>query len=192
MAKLAATRPAAGAPNIGAWAATRAWPLVCAAAVPASIVLLALFLRVYRLELQAWTPDTYEQLTAGRRLVAGEFPISVFYPPGVAITLAPAFLFFPQTLATQQGVIISASIILVAVAYFAMRSATNDRTAPVLLALGIALAPQIVYFSRDGFFDTMARNVTGIPPAKRTRGRIFASALVRQPALLPVVAKYFV
>ena len=206
MAKLAATRPAAGAPNIGAWAATRAWPAIRAAAVPASIVLLALLLRVYRLELQAWTPDTYEQLTAGRHLVAGEFPISVFYPPGVAITLAPAFLFFPQTLSTQQGVTISASVILVAVAYFAMRSATPDRLAPVLLALGIALAPQIVYFSRDGFFDMIntAWIVSAILVVPWLRGRslaVFAvygallavaiSIRATNPAFLPALVIYW-
>ena len=44
----------------------------------------------------------------------------------------------------------------------------------------------------DTFFDTLARNVNRIAPEKRTLGRIFASALVRQPALLPVVTKYFV
>lgn len=43
----------------------------------------------------------------------------------------------------------------------------------------------------DSFFDTLARNVNRIAPEKRTLGRIFASALVRQPALLPVVTKYF-
>ena len=44
----------------------------------------------------------------------------------------------------------------------------------------------------DAFFDTLARTVNGIPPRRRTLGRIFASALVRQPSLLPVVTKYFV
>jgi len=34
--------------------------------------------------------------------------------------------------------------------------------------------------------------VNGIPRERRTLGRIFAHALVRQPALLPVIAKYFV
>ncbi len=44
----------------------------------------------------------------------------------------------------------------------------------------------------DAFFDSLARTVNGIPPRRRTLGRIFASALVRQPSLLPVVTKYFV
>jgi len=44
----------------------------------------------------------------------------------------------------------------------------------------------------DPFFDGLARTVNGIPRERRTLGRIFAHALVRQPALLPVIAKYFV
>ncbi len=155
MAKLAYTRSNAGAPQLGALAATRVWPAVRAAAIPASIVLLALILRVVRLELQAWTPDTYEQMTAAHRLVSGQFPLSTFYPPGVAVTLAPAFVLFPQTLATQQAVVIAASLVLVVAAYLGTRRATPDAIAPVLLALGVATAPQFVYFSRDGFFDAM-------------------------------------
>ena len=206
MAKLAYTRPAAGAPDIGATIAARAWPLVRASVVPTAIVLMALLLRVFHLELHAWTPDTYEQLTAGRRLVAGEFPISVFYPPGVAVTLAPAFLFFPQTLATQQGVIIGSSLVLVAVAYFTMRSATKDRSAPVLLALGIALAPLIVYFSRDGLFDMIntAWIVSAILVVPWLRGRplpvfiaygcllaIAISIRATNPAFLPALLIYW-
>jgi hypothetical protein len=155
MAKLTYTRSNVSAPAIGVATAARAWPAVRAAAVPASIVLLALLLRVVRLELQAWTPDTYEQMTAAHRLVSGQFPLSTFYPPGVAVTLAPAFVLFPQTLATQQGVIIAASLLLIIVTYVAMRRATNDRLVPILLALGVAIAPQFVYFSRDGLFDVI-------------------------------------
>jgi hypothetical protein len=44
----------------------------------------------------------------------------------------------------------------------------------------------------DAFFDRLARTVNAIPEERRTLGRIFAHALVRQPALLPVIAKYFV
>jgi digeranylgeranylglycerophospholipid reductase len=44
----------------------------------------------------------------------------------------------------------------------------------------------------DGFFDGLARTVNRIPERRRTLGRIFASALVRHPGLLPVIAKYFV
>jgi len=44
----------------------------------------------------------------------------------------------------------------------------------------------------DGFYNDLARTVNGIPLPKRTLGRIFASALVRHPSLLPVAARYFV
>jgi hypothetical protein len=160
MAKLAYTRSNAGAPGIGVAAAARVWPAVRAAAVPAAIVLLALFLRVFRLELQAWTPDTYEQMNAAHRLVSGQFPISTFYPPGVAVVLAPAFVLFPNTLATQQAVVITSSLVLVVAMYLGAKHATSDPVAPVLAAFGAAAAPQIVYFSRDGFFDAM--NAAGI------------------------------
>lgn len=44
----------------------------------------------------------------------------------------------------------------------------------------------------DGFFNGLARTVNGIPPAKRTLGRIFAQALVKHPQLIPVAARFFV
>ena len=44
----------------------------------------------------------------------------------------------------------------------------------------------------DGFFDGLARTVNRIPERRRTLGRIFASALVRHPGLLPVITKYFI
>ena len=44
----------------------------------------------------------------------------------------------------------------------------------------------------DAFYDKLARTVNRIPEQRRTLRRIFAEALVRQPMLLPVVAKYFV
>lgn len=44
----------------------------------------------------------------------------------------------------------------------------------------------------DAFYDALASTVNAIVPEKRTLRRIFASALVRHPMLLPVVAKYFV
>ena len=180
MGKVAATRPTAGAPDIGAWLGARAWPDVRVVAVPAAIVLLALILRVVRLELQAWTPDTYEQMTAAHRLVAGQLPMSGFYPPGVALVLAPAFVFFPQTLATQQAVIIAYALALVAISYVAARRATPDGIAPVLLALGVAAMPQIVYFSRDGFFDVM--NAAWIA------GAIFAVPWLRGRSIATFVA----
>jgi len=44
----------------------------------------------------------------------------------------------------------------------------------------------------DAFYDRLAATVLDIPESRRTLGRVFAAALVRQPALLPVIARYFV
>jgi len=44
----------------------------------------------------------------------------------------------------------------------------------------------------DAFFNGLARTVNGIPPEKRSLGRIFAHALVRHPQLIPVAARFFV
>jgi digeranylgeranylglycerophospholipid reductase len=44
----------------------------------------------------------------------------------------------------------------------------------------------------DAFFDNLARTVNRIDYEKRTLRRIFGSALMHHPTLLPVVAKYFV
>ena len=44
----------------------------------------------------------------------------------------------------------------------------------------------------DGFFNRLARTVNAIPRERRSLGRIFAEALVRHPALLPVAARFFI
>jgi digeranylgeranylglycerophospholipid reductase len=44
----------------------------------------------------------------------------------------------------------------------------------------------------DSFYNELARSLNNIPERKRTLGRIFATALIRHPTLLPVAAKYFV
>ena len=44
----------------------------------------------------------------------------------------------------------------------------------------------------DAFFDNLARTVNDIPQPRRTLGRIFASALVHHPSLVPVAARFFV
>jgi digeranylgeranylglycerophospholipid reductase len=44
----------------------------------------------------------------------------------------------------------------------------------------------------DAFLDGLARTVNQIQPHRRTLGRIFASALVHHPALVPVAARFFV
>jgi len=44
----------------------------------------------------------------------------------------------------------------------------------------------------DAFYDRLAVTVNRIPEPRRTLRRIFGEALIRHPALLPVVIKYFV
>jgi flavin-dependent dehydrogenase len=43
----------------------------------------------------------------------------------------------------------------------------------------------------DTFFDALACSVNAIPEEKRTLRRIFYTALFQQPALLPVIFRYF-
>ncbi len=208
MAKLAQAQPHAAsipADTLVRWAA-RARPMLSRAALPAAIVLVALFLRVYRMELEAWLPDTYEQLAASRNLVHGVFPTSDIYPPGVALTMAPAMLVLPQTLATMQAVIVVASLVTIALCYVAVRDATGDRLAAALLAIGIAIAPRFAYASRTGLYDSISTMwVAGtilLVPVLRRRGvvaaALFGVALsiavsVRQSnaAFLPAVAVYW-
>lgn len=144
-----------------------------------AIVALGLFLRVYGMALQGWTPDTYEQLEAGRRLAAGEFPISQIYPAGVAVTMAPFFAIFPATLMTMQVVIIGTSLVLIALGPIAVRRATGDGVAAHILALCFAAMPLFVYFSRDGLFDVVNTMwIVGavlLVPELRRRGLSFAA-----------------
>ena len=44
----------------------------------------------------------------------------------------------------------------------------------------------------DGFYNSLARRLNTIPLERRTLGRIFATALVTHPSLIPVAARYFV
>ncbi len=48
-----------------------------------------------------------------------------------------------------------------------------------------------VHEMEDGALDRLARAANALPVRKRTLGRIFARALVRQPSLLPVAARFF-
>jgi hypothetical protein len=208
VAKLAQAKPHAAfipADTLARWFA-RARPLLGETALPAAIVLVALFLRVYRMELEAWLPDTYEQLTASRNLVHGVLPPSPIYPPGVAVTMAPAMLLLPQTLATMQAVIVLASLVTIAVCYFGVKEATGDRLAAALLAIGVAIAPRMLYSARTGLYDTISTMwVVGtilLVPALRRRGvvsaALFGVALsiattVRgsNAAFLPAIAIYW-
>src|SRR5689334_9772905 len=96
-------------------------------AIPFGVVLLALFLRTYRLEIVAWVPDSYDRLAATKRLLAGEFPISRIYPPGVSLLMAPFFAVFPKTLDTMQAVIVISGVCLAAIGYFWMLRLTGER-----------------------------------------------------------------
>ena len=66
---------------------------------------------------------------------------------------------------------------------------------PIVIGLAVAVAviPTVTGLLSfdDAFYDGLARTVSRIPERRRTLGRIFATALVRHPGLLPVVAKYF-
>ena len=44
----------------------------------------------------------------------------------------------------------------------------------------------------DEFYNKLARTANGIAPEKRTLGRVFAHALIRHPALIPVAARFFI
>ena len=70
-----------------------------------------------------------------------------------------------------------------------MRHATNDRLVPILLAVAVAIAPQFVYFSRDGLFDVIntAWIVTAILVVPWVR-RQSLPVLVAYGALLAVAA----
>ncbi|MEX0749836.1 MAG: glycosyltransferase family 39 protein [Dehalococcoidia bacterium] len=148
-------------------------------AAPALIVCVAAFLRLYRLELQAWTPDTYEQMAAASRLIGGDFPLSRLYPPGIAVTLAPAYLIFPDTLATMQGVIVVFSLALVVLAYVWSRRMMGDERAALMAAFSVAALPLFVYFSRDGLFDIIgtAWLLSAVLGANIVRGRGWVAGL---------------
>ena len=69
--------------------------------------------------------------------------------------MAPAFAFLPQTIGTMHLVNTIAAVALAAVLYFRVASATGDRPAATLAALAAAAAPQFVFSSRSGLFDTI-------------------------------------
>jgi len=48
-----------------------------------------------------------------------------------------------------------------------------------------------IHEAGDAFLDRLARVTNAIPPRKRTLGRVFAHALVRNPSLIPVAARCF-
>lgn len=130
-------------------------PYVRSAAAPVVLLAIALLVRMLNYAPHGWAPDTYEQLRASHRLLAGDFPLSRIYPPGVAVTMAPAFLFLPQSIGTMHFVNTIAAVALAGVLYFRLAAATGDRPAATLVALATAAAPQFVISSRSGLFDTV-------------------------------------
>src|SRR5687767_10920466 len=64
-------------PTTGAFSRARAADL----ALLMGVVLLALFLRVYALNMVAWVPDSYDRLGDAGRLASGRLPQSTIYPP---------------------------------------------------------------------------------------------------------------
>ena len=114
---------------------------------------LALFLRVYALEMAAWVPDSYDRLADAGRLASGRLPESTIYPPGVSVMMAPFFAVLPDSLWTMQAVIAGSGVALVLVTYRWIHTLTGERLAALLAAGGVALAPSFVFASRDGLYD---------------------------------------
>ena len=143
-------RSGAALPWSGAGARLLPWALLGA------IIALALALRLYHLDgLVTYYPDSYAQLRAVDNLLAGNFPTSYLYPPGIALFLAPAFAVLPNTLVALQATILVASIALVLLAYVAGSATTGDRRAALFFATTIALGAPFVYYSRATLFDVV-------------------------------------
>ena len=51
---------------------------------------------------------------------------------------------------------------------------------------------EVLYRNDDDFFNRLAHQANRIPAARRTLGRVMASALIRHPTLLPIAARLFV
>ncbi len=118
---------------------------------------IGLFLRVYRLGDDPVTvyPDSYAQMRAIENLLAGQFPISYLYPPGIALTLAPVFAFVPLSLTTLQMTIEVAGMALILVGLLTSWLFTRDRLAALFLALAIAVSGQFVFYARIVWFDSI-------------------------------------
>lgn len=58
--------------------------------------------------------------------------------------------------------------------------------------LKYAMLKEAVESWDDDFFNRLARTTSAIPLEKRTLGRVFATALLRHPSLLPLAARFFV
>jgi hypothetical protein len=116
----------------------------------------ALFLRLYRLDgLVTYYPDTYGQLQGVENLLSAQFPISYYYPPGIALALAPVFAFLPHTLLTMQVAIMAAGMALIVLGYVICLVTTGDRRAALFFAAAVALSAAFVFHSRVALFDVI-------------------------------------
>jgi len=165
------------------------WPAVRSAAVLAGIVLLALFLRTYRLEIMT-IGDTYEQLAATGKLLSADFPISKIYPAGVAVIMAAPMSVLPRTTATVEGIVLVCSVALVVTAYVATRKTTGDVIAATALSLAIACSPRMVFYARIEFFDAInaLAIVLAVFVVPALRGRAVAVFIAYAAALAVIVS----
>ncbi|MEX0750643.1 MAG: glycosyltransferase family 39 protein [Dehalococcoidia bacterium] len=134
----------------------------------------AVFVRTWRLTPHARIPDTYEHMSATRRLLSGEFPLSDLYPPGVALVLAPFFAIFPDTVTTVQAAVVLFSLVLIALAYVTARRAGADTVTTLIFTAAIAFSPAFVTMSRVGLFDAigtalLVASIVAAPSAAKAR-----------------------
>lgn len=141
----------------------------------AAVFIVALILRLLWLDgYVTYYPDSYGQLRAASNLASLDFPVSYYYPPGIAVFLAPFFVVLPDTLLTMQAAIMLAGLALVPLAYLWCRTTTGDARAALLFAAAVALGATFVFHSRVGFFDVINTLLIGLTlllaPAMVRRG----------------------
>jgi hypothetical protein len=140
------------------------------------ILAVGAFLRLHQLETLGWIPDSYERLEATQKLLAGDFPTSFNYPPGVAVLMAPFLAFMPDTLASMQVVIVAFGILLVALGFAIGLKLTSSRLVASLIAGVVALSPAFVYASRDALYEAISVTIMAfllfLPPTGRHGARI--------------------
>ena len=121
-----------------------------------AIAVTALVLRLYHLESYVtFYPDSYGQLRAAENLASLQFPVSYYYPPGIAMFLAPFFAVLPDSLLTMQIAIMAAGLALVGVAYAWCYAATGDRRAALIYASAVAIGATFVFHSRIALFEVI-------------------------------------
>lgn len=145
-----------------------------------ALILLALFVRVYRLELLGWVPDTYDRVVDARGVSEGRFPQSRLYLPGMSLLLAPLAAVFPNSLSAVQALVIVSGASMVPVGYISALNVTHDRRTALLFGFTMAMLPAYVHFSRDGLFDminTLLIVISVLVVPQITRQNLFLCAL---------------